>query len=479
MRYNLLKITMCAAAVAIAVAGVCGAATAGDDATSERPAYQGLRYNEDWSFLAAAAAADAPADPFDSIKYISLADGVWLSLGGQVRERLETWHNFGFGAPGNDDDTYLLTRLLYHGDLHIGEIIRVFVQGKSSFSTDRDLPGGRRAALDVDELALQNGFVDVSVLMSGSSTLTLRSGRQEMLLGKQRLVSPLDWANNRRTFDGFSGILDLGEHKVTAFWTRPVEFRKYHHNKSNNDNRFYGLYTTCTPASSNVGYDAYYLGLDRENAMINGSAGREERHTLGARLWGKVPDYAIDYDVEGAYQFGEIGTAGIDAFMLAAEIGGTIVNCPIEPRVHLGLDVASGDDDPGDNEVEMFNQLYPLGHAYLGYIDTIGRQNITDISFGISTKSINNWTFAITDHNFWRTDDDDALYNAGGGVVQAESTSSKRYVGNEIDCTAKYTYDRHLAFLLGYSHFEPGDFIDDSPNDSSIDLAYGQAQYTF
>ena len=50
------------------------------------------------------------------------------------------------------------------------------------------------------------------------------------------------------------------------------------------------------------------------------------------------------------------------------------------------VDIASGDDDPTDGDLETFNQLFPLGHAYFGYIDVIGRQNIIDVSPTVSTK---------------------------------------------------------------------------------------------
>ena len=44
--------------------------------------------------------------------------------------------------------------------------------------------------------------------------------------------------------------------------------------------------------------------------------------------------------------------------------------------------MGSGDDEPG-GDVETFNQLFPLGHAYFGYIDLIGRQNALDLHFDL------------------------------------------------------------------------------------------------
>ena len=111
-----------------------------------RPSYEPLRQNEDWSVLAKAGTVKDP-DLFDPLKYISLTrtGSVWVSFGGQVRERLESWNQFNFGAPvaAVHNDSYLYSRLMLHADLHIGTHVRVFVQEKNSFSTHRALVGGQ------------------------------------------------------------------------------------------------------------------------------------------------------------------------------------------------------------------------------------------------------------------------------------------------------------------------------------------------
>ncbi len=95
----------------------------------KRPPYNPVsRWKEDWSGLKGVDRAQT-GDPFDPLKFIPLnADGsIWLSLGGGLRVRLESFRNFGF-APQNDD-SYLLYHLLLHADLHITNFVRVFVEG--------------------------------------------------------------------------------------------------------------------------------------------------------------------------------------------------------------------------------------------------------------------------------------------------------------------------------------------------------------
>jgi hypothetical protein len=430
-----------AAGIAMTLMVFCAPAVAQEPPAYTPPGYQGLRHNEDWSVLAERTTLESE-DLFDPIKYVPLDDSgfAWVSFGGQVRERVEIWDDFNFGAPptADDDDVSLLSRFFLHGDLHFGDHVRAFVQGKSALSTDRDLIGGRRT-LDVDEFALQNGFIDLAMELSGDDKVVLRGGRQELLFGKQRLVSPLNWANTRRTFDGLSSIFEHQRGTVAGFWTRPVEVRKYDSNKPDNDVDFYGVYATTQLPAIEAALDTYWLGLEKNDAAFNGSAGREDRHTMGGRLWGKLPDCPLDYDVEGAYQFGEVGDDDIDAFMVASQLGYTFTKCPVVPRLHVGFDYASGDDNAADGEVETFNQLFPLGHGFLGYIDTVGRQNIVDLSTGLSFKPNDKILVALEEHNFWRADDEDALYNAGGVAVRSGSLGSSSEVGSEIDLTVNRT----------------------------------------
>ena len=115
--------------VALAVAVCPPLAAQGIASQYTRPAYQVLRQNENW---VARPVRQSPTrgDIFDPIKHVGLsADGsVWASFGGQVRARFEQWNNFGFGGTGNRDDSFLLTRLLFHSDIHLGGRVRVFVR---------------------------------------------------------------------------------------------------------------------------------------------------------------------------------------------------------------------------------------------------------------------------------------------------------------------------------------------------------------
>jgi len=86
-------------------------------AAPQRPAIGLNRWQEDWSVLADPALR---TEPLDALKYIPLGAGAspaWLSLGGGLRERIETNHAPLFHTVAGLADTYLLSRLELHGDV--------------------------------------------------------------------------------------------------------------------------------------------------------------------------------------------------------------------------------------------------------------------------------------------------------------------------------------------------------------------------
>ena len=488
MRYAKNRpITLSAAACLLAAAGTTLAQedateqpaeepTATEAAPVTAPKYNNLRFNEDWKGF------EGGDDKWDSIKFIPLNDegSNYLSLGGQVRLRNEIWGDFGFNDASAADDTFTQLRLRFHGDLHIGEHFRAFVEVKSSHMTDRDLPGSRRAS-DVDTLDLQNAFIDVNFSPGEKADLTFRGGRQELSFGKQRLVSPLDWSNTRRTFEGVRVIADFKGWEINPFWTELVAVDKYEFNDTDSGVELFGIYATTdvTLAGSSFDWDLYWLGLSRDAATFNGTSGDEDRHTLGTRFGGKFGGTGFDADAEIAYQFGEVGSADISAFMFASQFGYSFADATWAPRVYVGFDFASGDDQAGDNDVGTFNQLFPLGHAYNGFIDTVGRQNIIDISAGISLKPADKWTAKLDLHVFNRVETEDALYNAGGGVVRAGAPGTSRDVGQEVDLTLIRVIDSHTKAVAGYSHFFANDFIEETGSSEDIDFLYFMLIYTF
>lgn len=442
------------------------------------PAYTPVRWNENYSYLKD---TTRRSDFFDPVKHIPLSgDGsAYLSLGGQFRYRYEYFDENNFGRGRQDDNGFHLIRFMGHADLQLGKHLRVFGQFISALEEDRD--GGPRP-LDANEFDLHQGFADLKFPVDDKSSVTVRGGRQNLLYGAQRLISPLDWANIRRTFDGGKLMVATPENQLDVFAVRPVTVVKDEYDENDDDTLFAGVYDTLSlpqvfGKAAGTRLELYYLYLDKDsNATVTT---KSETHTVGFRFSSMPKPW--DIDVEADYQFGDFGSGDISAWSVAVEGGYTFAEVTFSPRVFVGFDIASGDDDPTDTDRETFNQLFPLGHAYFGYIDVVGRQNIIDVHPGAVLKLTKEINLRIDYHMFWRESDRDALYNAGGGVLIAGGVNGESYIGSELDLLLNIQIDRHTAVYLGYSHFFAGEFVEDSGAGvgEDIDFVYGALTFTF
>lgn len=414
-----------------------------------------------------------------------------IDFGGQIRERVESWSNFNFGAlPATPStmvasEVFALTRLMGSADMYAGSHVRVFAQGRSSLSTRRDLAGGRRPS-DEDDLDVHQLYAQLRSTGVGGSDgmVTLQGGRFEMAFGKERLISALDWANTKRSFDGVMTSYGASSATVTAFLARPVVVRAYRPNLHDSTTALVGIYSTARSTRLSIGADLYWIGQRRDSGAgtWNGTAGREMRHTVGARLW-SPPRKESPFDMEGEYalQFGRMGSNSIAASMVAGQIGYTVRRPSRTARVYANVEYASGDRSAG-GDVETFSQLNPQPHPFLGFADIAGRQNIVDLSGGGSTNVWRTVVATADYHAFRRATATDAFYAPSGAVARPPGFGTSRSIASELDFTLRWAEDRHKLLLGGWSHVTPGDFIRQggsaSGADRSIDFTYVSLQYS-
>ena len=433
-------------------------AAAADPPPAARPSYRELRFEEDWSVLADPDALPS-RDLFDPLKYVELGDDVWVSFGGQLRARFEAWDDYEFGSDEafDPDEAFALARVLAHVDLHLGERARLFVEVKAAGSTDQHVFGDTRP-LDVDWLDLQNGFLELS-----GEALRFRLGRQELGFGRQRLVSPLDWANARRTFDGATLEWLRGDWHTTGFVTRAVRVRPDDWNDDQPLEAFYGVHATRRATSETARLDLYAYGIEAED-------GDGRFFTLGGRVADGIGDTAFDYDLELA---GQLGSDAFRAAMFASQLGYWLAEHSLSPRFFVGFDWASGGDDG------VFDQLFPLGHAYFGAIDAVGRQNLLAASAGVTFRPLAAVTAELALHQFWLDDPGSGLFAADGRQTRPGLDASRHEVGAELDLVGKWQIDPHTALFAGYAHFFPGGFIEETGSDGATDFGYVMLQYVF
>ena len=441
--------------------------------TSVGPKYLNLRYDEDFSYLDGEAGG-YQEDFFDPIKNIKLSDDFRLSIGGEFRFQFHSISNGLFGARAMTHDSFELYRMLTHFDLTYQDKARLFVQFGSMLDGDHEL--GTRA-IDENELTVHQAFVD---LMLFDAPLTLRVGRQEMSYGKEQFISPLEWANVRRRFDAIKAFWTADTWQLDVFAAKPVVVRDNKPDPWADDVCFYGAYFSYKGIERHT-LDMFAFAQDdsRNRRNPNLRTGDMDRYTVGASFSGKTDNF--DYLALAAGQWGHWAGDRIEAYAWSVGGGYTFADYTCKPRVGIGFDWASGDSSWRDGKVGTFDQLYPLGHAYFGYLDLVGRQNIQDLSADVSAWAVPDKVKAkLAYHMFWLEEERDALYDAGGTALRRSfAGTSGDQVGQELDVTLHWQMCPHSSLLLGYSHFWCNDFIIGSGPDDDPDLFYVQYAFKF
>ncbi|MGQ0659191.1 MAG: alginate export family protein [Chromatiales bacterium] len=442
-----------------------------------RPPYKLLRYDEDYRFLADPVLR---TDYLDRIKYIPIdrSGNHYLSLGGEIRERYEFFHNEDAGGQPSDkhgNNNYLLQRILLHADLHLGPLFRVFGQFVSGLEEGRS--GGPRPQIDENIFDLHQGFLDVVLPFTDKDSLTVRLGRQELRYGSGRLVDVRAAPNLPRSFDAARLLFLTGEWSVDAFLSKPLRNQPEAFDDDPDPQRsLWGVYAVRPLSFLPGGHaDLYYLGFENKKAVFDQGVSRESRHSLGTRLWGRSLPW--EYDAEAIWQSGHFGSGDIRAWVFASATHYNLSDLPLRPRLGLRFDVASGDRDPNSAHLQTFNPMFPTG-AFYNLQDPAGPQNfihahpLLDVYFKNVTVTAD-WGF------FWRTSLDDGVYRLSGVPLRTGQQSRERYVGSSPALTITWAATRQITFLASYSHFFAGPFFKETPPGEDIDYFTTWVSYKF
>jgi hypothetical protein len=440
-------------------------------ASEDRPPLKLLRYEEDFGFLADPARR---TDIFDPLKYIPLfnREDAYLTFGADVREWFESYHNDSFGrGPGNAQgyNTYFLQRYMFHADLHLGERWRVFVQSVSGFEDGRI--GGPRPDIDVNQFDAHQGFVDWAWRPDAPDVeVTWRLGRQEFRYGSGRLIDVREGPNLRRSFDGARALARLGAWSVDGWWAKPVLNRPgVFDDIPDPAVMFWGLYGVRPIADGTLAnIDLYYLGFQNLDASFDQDHGRELRHSVGTRIWGRP--LPLEYNLEYVYQFGRFGSGEISAWTAANAVRYNFAAAPFRPALGIRFDVSSGDRNANSANLQTFNPLFPSG-AYFNLTGPFGPQNIIDVHPTLDLHVRDALTLSADWAFFWRQSLDDGVYRLNGSLIASGRHSRARDIGSSPALTAVWTVNPHATLLASYVHIFPGLFLQETTPGKAVDYA--------
>ena len=389
-------------------------------------------------------------DLYGRLKALPLGDGALLSLGADLRERVEASDVMALGLRGRDADGYDLHRLLVFGDLRLAPAVRVFLQLGDHDEAGRT-PGP--APLDVDRLDVAQGFVDVSGAV-GPGRALLRVGRAEMSYDDGALIGLRDGPNVRQVWDGARLTYAVGAWTWNAFAVRPVSVKPGAFDDGPLlGQSLEGVHLTVAPGAG-WAVDAFYYHDLMPEAALFGAAGRELTDTAGLRVRGHRA--AFDGSVGAIGQGGTASGREVRAFALHGDVG-VQMKWPWAPHVSFRADVLSG-GDPKAARVATFNALYP-NVAYSTEATIEAPANLIQPGIVLSATPLRSVSLQYTLEGLWRYSTRDAFYAAPLAPLVRPDGSHDAYSGLEQQLRGVWRLNAHLTLTGALVHFSAGDFI--------------------
>jgi Alginate export len=412
--------------------------------------FKTLRYDEEYNAIS----LGSNATFFDKIKFLSIdkKSNSGISLGGELRLQYQYFQNENWGEVNNDNNGFILNRVLLHSDFKLNKQFRIFSQLQSSTAISR-----------IDQNALENNPLDIHQLFFdilfnlSKNNILIRFGRQEMLFGSQRLVSVREGPNNRQSFDAVKVILKNNNFKSDVFYSQYVKNQSgYFDDRLNPNTKLYGLYNVVNKVPFIQNIDLYYFGLKRVDAKFDDVKGNEVRHSIGTRIWSKNINW--NYDFETVYQFGSIENKTIEAWTVSLNTNYQFNNFRLKPKIGLKTEIISGDKTFDDDKLQTFNPLFPKG-AYFGLAAIIGPSNLIDFHPSIELELHKDINLSLDYDLFWRFSTNDGIYQPNTMLIYSGRNTSKKYIGNQLGIALDYDIKKWFAFRIEGTWFKVQDYL--------------------
>jgi len=372
-----------------------------------------------------------------------------LTFNGQVRPRSE----FRDPAPsGQAMFTSMRARAQVFATL--GRDVSVFLQFQ-----DVRLWGEETSTLTdfrADNFDLHQGYAQLQKI--GGLPISLRLGRQAISLGGQRLIGATEWMQQGRVFDGVrtTAVFSGGRVDLLA-----IKLAEANASAAASNAYLTGVYAQVNSVS-NVALELYAL-----YNRVSGGAGTDQV-TLGLR-WASQRSN-ISYRLEGSYQTGERSGLTVSAYMFGARVGTSVARGKGE--INVWYDYLSGDDDPTDAKVKVFDTLFAANHMFYGFADLF-------LNIPVHTNGRGLRDLAIKTSVFPRKAVKIGLDFHFFGLAEKGGLASGQ-LAEEADLTLSYRYSPNVAFVWGFSYVTVRDgFAAIGRGKENVSLAYLMTNVTF
>lgn len=397
----------------------------------------------------------------------------WLLFGIEQRTRYEYF----------DDDyvnnldrrqPFLMRSRAFLGIKDVLDPIRFGVEFQDSRAFNTKLPNSTQ---DVNEYDFLQAYFEL--FFSGAAgedqPLSLQVGRLAVDYVDRRLRTRNGFRNTTNAFDGFrlrAGTLEsLWE--LEFFAAQPVEIFPRQFDHGDEQRWFYGLVGAYRGWAPDVTVEPYYFILDQDQR--GWKAKNTEYHTWGTHLYGLIRGTRFDYDLDTAFQYGRKQGLNHRAFASHAELGYTFDHS-WKPRLAAWLNYASGDRSPNDGNDQRFNRLFGASNGPYGFTDFFEWSNLLAPAMELRFEPDDKTLVSMIYRTNWLASKRDAWTRVGR--VDPEGKSG-RFIGQEIDLSVRRALTDHFSIEVGYAHFFPGDFVEETGPSPDSDRLYVSTVLSF
>ncbi len=312
----------------------------------------------------------------------------------------------------------------------------------------------RTGGTNNDDVALYQGYIEARDMWG--TPLSMRVGRQELSFGSEWLVGVNNSAAEYRGLS-FDALRLTYAHEVFTIDAVAAKLAESYGDFLEDDVDFYLAYFSYTGIEDIV-LDAYWMFLRDDGIALGDDV---DLHTIGLRGAGVVGGF--DFDVEGAYQFGDVdgrpsacplpfGEADVeyDSFGVNAELGYTF-EMSMQPRLFGRFAYLDGGDASHykwytNDRVLPFNRLFS-NWEYTEFLANTDESNLFYYALGLGLAPVESVELTLIGAYFQA---DERAPDLGWWFWRDRAS---RTLGWELGLYADYHYSEDLVIRAGYAHF--------------------------
>jgi hypothetical protein len=420
----------------------------------------------------------------DTLHYIPLGitSDSYLSLGGELRE--QWWHQVdeSHGLKTPVDNAYDLQRVVADAYLHFDSHFAIFGQVARADAFDKI----NYSTTDESRGRLQQGFFEIKEPL-GSTDVTARLGRQEIMLGSGRFVWVNDSSNIRTTHDGARVHATLADGAtIDLVATRPVTptydaFDDW----SSHAGSFGAVYASEPFLTNQLHVDEYYFYRRSPGTQIASLTGNDDRNTVGGRVWGQFGGFKFDSDF--AYQYGTFDETSpanakaadktVSAFGTSTRVLYSFEDVPLQPGVQFQSSYFSGSDDPKSHTIGTFSAPFPRP-TLMNYAGLETLQNVFEAYPALLIDPTADLVLRFGPQALWRANVNDAVYVSRASPLTKTLNDHARFIGSNLTWTAQWRIARNVTVFGEYLHEIAGRAITRAGG-SGADVGVVQVDFNF